>query len=67
MEDFKDFWNKNKGIIIGVAIAVLLLITRLHDLVIGVILIIACGFIGNYIYNNKDEVKQKLKKFIDKL
>ena len=63
MDDFKSFWNNNQGTIIGVIVAVILLITKLHDL----ILIIGCGFIGNYIYKNKTEVKDKLKKFIDKM
>ena len=67
MEDYKDFWNKNKGIIIGVAIAVILLITGFKDLIIGLILIFACAFIGNYVYKNKDEVKEKLKNLIDRL
>lgn len=67
MEDFRDFWNRNKGLIIGVTIAVILLITGLQQLIIGLVLIIACGFIGNYIYKNKDEVKEKTKNFIDKL
>ena len=53
MDDFKSFWNNNQGTIIGVIVAVILLITKLHDLVIALILIIGCGFIGNYIYKNK--------------
>ena len=67
MDDFKDFWNRNKGIIIGVTIAVILLITGLQQLVIGLVLIFACGFIGNYIYKTKEDVKNKTKNFIDKL
>ena len=63
----EEFWNRNKGIILGVAISVILLITGLQQLIIGLVLIIACGFIGNYIYKNKDDVKTKTKKFIDKL
>ena len=63
----EEFWNRNKGIILGVAIAGILLITGLQQLIIGLVLIIACGFIGNYIYKNKDEVKKKTKNFIDKL
>ena len=39
MDDFKDFWTRNKGIIIGVAIAVILLITGLQQLVIALILL----------------------------
>ena len=67
MENFGDFWNKNKGIIIGVIIAILLLITGLHDLIVAILLIGVCAYGGNYIYHNKNDVKQKLKKFIDKL
>ena len=67
MDDYKEFWNKNKGIIIGVIVAIILLITGLQQLVIGLVLIFACGIIGNYIYKNKDEVKDKTKKFIDRL
>ena len=43
----EEFWNRNKGIILGVTIAVILLITGLQQLIIGLVLIIACGFIGN--------------------
>ena len=67
MEDFREFWNRNKGIILGVAVAIVLLITGLQQFVIGIVLIFACGFIGNYIYKNKQDVKEKTKKFIDKL
>lgn len=67
MDDFKEFWGRNKGIILGVIIAVILLITGLQQLIIGLVLIFACGFIGNYIYKNKEDVKDKTKKFIDKL
>lgn len=67
MEDYKEFWSKNKGIILGVAIAVILLITGFKDLIIGLILIFACGFIGNYVYKNKNDVKEKLKNLIDRL
>lgn len=66
MEDHKEFWTRNKGIILGVAIAVILLVTGLKDLIIGLVLIFACGFIGDYIYKNKDDVKEKLKNLIDK-
>ena len=67
MNDFKDFWTKNKGIIIGVAIAVVLLVTGLHNLIIALILIFGCAFIGNYVYKNKNDVKEKLRNFIDKI
>ena len=67
MDDFKKFLIKFRGAIIGGIIAVLLLLTRLYDLIIGVVLIALGVYIGNYVQLNKEAVKDKLKKFIDKL
>lgn len=66
MEVLKEFWNKYKGAIIGVIIALLILITKLYKLFIVAILLIACALIGNYVQNNKEYVKDKLKNFIDR-
>ena len=67
MEDFKKFVTQYRGAIIGIIVAIVILATRLHELIIGCLLILAGAFIGNYIQQNKDEVKGKLKKFIDKM
>lgn len=67
MEDLKKFMSQYGGIVAGVIIAILLLCTQLYKLIIGIILIFVCGYIGNYIQHNKFEVKEKLKNFIDKL
>ena len=67
MNNFKDFWNQYKGAIVGVVIAILILITRLHDLILAIVVIILGAFIGNYIQQNKEDVKIKLKNFIDKM
>ena len=67
MEDFKKFMSKYGGMIIGVIVALLLLCTNLYRLIIGIILIFVCGYIGTYVQHNKFEVKEKLKNFIDKL
>lgn len=67
MNGFKEFWNLYKGAIIGVLIAILILITRLHDLILAVVVILLGAFIGNYVQQNKDDVKAKLKGFIDKM
>ena len=67
MEDIKKFLMKYRGAIIGGIIAVLLLITRLYDLIIGIILIVAGIFAGNYVQLNKEKVKDKLRKIIDKM
>ena len=67
MDNFKNFWNQYKGAIIGIIIAILILVTRLHDLILAVVVLILGAFIGNYVQQNKDDVKTKLKGFIDKM
>ncbi len=67
MEDFKKFINQYKGAIIGVIIAIILLVTRLYDVIIAILIILAGALVGNYVQQNKDDVKAKLKKFIDKM
>ena len=67
MDDFKKFINQYKGAIIGVIIAIILLVTRLYDVIIGILIILAGALVGNYVQLNKDEVKSKLKKFIDRM
>ena len=67
MEDFKKFISDYKGAIIGVIVAIVILSTRLYALIVGILLIVAGAFIGNYIQQNKDDVKAKLKKFIDRI
>ena len=67
MDDFKKFINQFKGAIIGVIIAIVLLATRLYDVIIGILIILAGAFVGNYVQQNKDDVKAKLKKFIDRM
>ena len=47
-------------------IAVILLFTGLFELLLTLALIICGIFIGNYVQENKDSVKEKLKSFIDK-
>ena len=67
MEDIKKFISEYKGIIIGVIVAIVILATRLYDVIVGILLLLAGAFIGNYVQRNKDDVKAKLKKFIDKM
>ncbi|MGN1297177.1 MAG: DUF2273 domain-containing protein [Clostridia bacterium] len=67
MNTLKEFWNQYKGAIIGVVIAILILITRLHDLILAIVVLVLGAFIGNYVQQNKDSVKTKLKDFIDKM
>ena len=67
MEDFKKFLSKYCGAIIGIIIAIVILATRLYDLIIGIVVIALGAFIGNYIQQNKEDVKTKLKGWIDKM
>ena len=67
MEDLKKFIMQYRGAIIGVIVAILLLATRLYMLIIGILLILVGAFVGNYVQQNKNDVKTKLKNFIDKL
>ena len=67
MDGLKSFWNKYKGAIIGVIIAILILCTKLYNLIITCVVIILGAMVGNYIQQNKDSVKDKLKNFIDRL
>ncbi len=65
--NLKDFWNNYKGAIIGIVIAILVLVTRLHDLILAIVVLLLGAFIGNYVQQNKEDVKTKLKSFIDKM
>lgn len=67
MEDLKKFISKYRGAIIGILVAIVILATRLYALIVGILLILAGAFVGNYVQQNKDEVKTNLKKFIDKM
>ena len=67
MEEIKNFLMKYRGAIIGALISILILCTGFYKLIIGIISICIGIFVGNYIQINKDEVKEKIKSFIDKL
>ena len=67
MDEAKNFWNNYKGPIIGVIVAIIILITRLHDLILAVVVIGLGAFVGNYVQQNKEDVKKKLKSFIDRM
>ncbi len=67
MKEFKDFIMKYRGAIIGALIAILILCTGLYKLMIAIILICLGIYGGNYVQLHKDEVKEKIKGFIDKM
>ena len=67
MNDIKNFFMKYRGAIIGALVAILILCTGFYKLIIGIILVALGLYVGNYIQLNKEEVKEKIKNFIDKL
>lgn len=67
MEGLKNFWSQYKGAIIGVIVAILILCTKLYNLIIAIVGIILGAIVGNYVQQNKYAVKEKLKDFIDRL
>lgn len=67
MEKFLQFVIDNKYPIIGFIVAIVLIATGLYKLIIPVALIIFGIYGGIYFQKNKEEVKEKIKNFIDKL
>lgn len=67
MNEIKDFLMKYRGAIIGALIAILILCTGFYRLIVGIILVYIGIYVGNYVQINKNEVKEKIKNFIDKL
>lgn len=71
MDSFKIFCEKYGGCIlgglIGIALAIILFCTNLYKVLLTIAVVIVCIWAGNYIQNNKESVKDKTKKFIDKL
>lgn len=66
MNNLRDIWNNYKGAIIGIIIAVIIIITKFYELIMSVILIFIGAIAGNYIQQNKEDVKDKIKGFIDR-
>ena len=67
MDGFKNFVSEYRGAIIGGVISIIILCTRLYELIVGIILVAIGIYLGNYIQRNKYEVKEKLKRFIDRM
>ena len=65
--NLKEFWNNYKGAMIGIVVAILIFVTRLHDLILAIVVLVLGALVGNYVQQNKEDVKTKLKTFIDKM
>ena len=66
MEKIKNFFIKYRGAIIGGIVAIIALILKIYKILVGGIVIIAGIFIGNYIQQNKEIVKEKIKNIIER-
>ncbi len=67
MEEIKEFIRQYKGAIIGLIVGIVILITGLDKLIIGLVVVAIGVVVGNYVQRNKEDVKAKLKKFIDRM
>ena len=67
MEKFLQFISEYRYPIIGFFIALLVIITGLYKLIIPIALIVCGIYLRLYFKKNKEDVKKKIKKFVDKL
>lgn len=67
MDGLEKFVTEYMGALIGVAVAILILATRMYILIIWISVIVAGAFLGNYVQRNREEVKTKLRNLIDKM
>lgn len=58
MDNIKEFISRYFGAIIGVIVAIILLCTHLYKVIIGYYIIFVCGYVGNYVQMNKEDVKE---------
>ncbi len=66
MEQFKNFLIKYRGAIIGGIVAIIALILKIYKILLGGLVIVAGIFLGNYIQQNKEIVKEKIKNIIER-
>lgn len=66
MEKFKDFIVKYRGAIIGEIIAIVLLILKIYQILVGCLIIVAGVLIGNYVQQNKEKVKEGIRRLVDR-
>ena len=66
MEKFKDFIVKYRGAIIGGIIAIVLLILKIYQILVGCLIIVASVLIGNYVQQNKEKVKDGIRRLVDR-
>lgn len=67
MRDLKNLTKEYLGAIVGGLIGLIFALTGLYRVIIGMVLVFMGIFLGNYIQNNREYVKEKLRNFIDKM
>ena len=66
MEKFKNFILEYRGAIIGGIIAIVALALRIHEFLIGCLVIAAGVLAGNYVQRNKEIVKERIRDIVDR-
>ena len=66
MEKLKDFIVKYRGAIMGAIIALIAILLQIHKIIIGFLIIAVGAFLGNYVQQNKEKVKNAIRKIVDK-
>lgn len=64
---FQRFFKEYGGAVIGGIVSLLLCFTKIYKLLLYIVIILAGIVVGNYVQKNKENVKTKLKEFIDKV
>lgn len=64
---FQNFFKEYGGGVIGGVVALLLCFTEIYKLLLYIVIVLAGIVVGNYVQKNKENVKTKLKEFIDKV
>ncbi len=63
----REFFDRYLGMIIGIIVAVLVIALHLVYVFECIALIVVAAWLGKYIQDNKENVKEKLKSWIDKI
>ena len=66
MNKISEVFKNNFGFVVGVVLGILAIIFKITDFIINLIIVLAFGFLCEYIQKNKSKVKTTLKNLIDK-
>lgn len=66
MEKIRDFIIRYRGAILGGIVAIILLVLRIHEILIAALIIAAGILAGNYVQQNKEKVKESIRRAVDR-